>query len=305
MQICRFFDPDMGPRLGLIVGDKVADLTTLDPSGCADMATWLSLSDPIGHLNDLLGQIEPSRLRIDWRELDRKASDIGRHLLAPIDRQEVWGCGITYEQSRDAHMHGAGQGAQFYDQVYDSDRPMLFLKATPHRVVGPNDAIRIRSDSVWTVPEPELTLLLTPSLEIVGYTCGNDVSSRDIEGENPLFRPQAKTYLGCCSLGPAVTILEHPTDPEDLEMSLVVIRDDATVIQGDATTKRMARALDDIVTFLGRDNAYPDGLFLLTGSGIIVPQDFALEPGDKVEISIENIGVLRNSVERIELADQA
>jgi 2-dehydro-3-deoxy-D-arabinonate dehydratase len=301
MQICRFFDPDMGQRLGLVVSDKVADLTTLDPAGCADISTWLSLDDPIGHLRKLRETVEPSRLRIDWRELDRKPSEIARHLLAPIDRQEVWGCGITYEQSRDAHMHGAGLGAHFYDQVYDSERPMLFLKATPHRVVGQNDAIRIRSDSIWTVPEPELTLLLTPDLEIVGFTCGNDVSSRDIEGENPLFRSQAKTYLGCCALGPAITILDQPTDAEDLEMSLVVIRDGATVIQGDATTKRMSRALDDIIVFLGRDNAYPDGLYLMTGSGVIVPQDFSLEPGDIVEITIENIGTLVNTVEQREL----
>jgi 2-dehydro-3-deoxy-D-arabinonate dehydratase len=299
MQICRFYEPDMGPRLGLIVGDKAADLTLLDPIGCADMSSWLALDDPVGHIKKLSESIEPSRLRIEWRELDRRPSDIGRHLLAPIDFQEVWGCGITYSQSREAHMHGTGLGAQFYDQVYDSDRPMLFFKATPHRVVGPNVPIRVRSDSFWTVPEPELTLLLTSELRIVGYTCGNDVSSRDIEGENPLYRPQAKTYLGCCALGPVVTLLDEPGEFEDLEMGLVVVRDGATEIQGDATTKRMSRALDGIVEYLARDNSYPDGLFLMTGSGVIVPQDFSLEPDDIVEIRIENIGTLRNSVERL------
>ncbi len=302
MQICRFYEPDMGPHLGLVLGDKIADLTLLDRTGCDDMSTWLKLEDPIAHVRKLAESIDQSRLRIDWRELDRRPNEIGRHLLAPIDKQEVWGCGIMYAQSRDAHMHGTGQGATFYDQVYDSDRPMIFFKATPHRVVGPNDAIRIRSDSVWTVPEPELTLLLTPDLRIVGYTCGNDVSSRDIEGENPLYRPQAKTYVGCCALGPVITLLEQPTDVEDLEMRLVVIRDGATVIQGDATTKRMARAVDDVIQFVGRDNAYPDGLFLLTGAGIIVPQDFSLEPDDVVEITIEGIGTLRNPVERRSLS---
>jgi 2-dehydro-3-deoxy-D-arabinonate dehydratase len=301
MQICRFMEPDMGPHIGLLVGEgKVADLTLLDPVGCADVATWLRGNDPVGRVHELADKIEPSRVRVEYRELDRRPTEIGRHLLAPLDWQEVWGCGITYEESREAHMHGMGLGAQFYDQVYESDRPMLFFKATPHRVVGPNAAIRVRSDSMWTVPEPELTLILTPDLRIVGYTCGNDVSSRDIEGENPLFRPQAKTYLGCCALGPLITLLDEPRDVEDLEMRLVVIRDGATVIQGDAATSRMSRRFDQIMTFLGRDNAYPDGLFLLTGSGIIVPQDFALEPDDIVEITIETVGTLRNIVERIE-----
>ncbi len=301
MQICRFHDPDRGPRMGLVVGDKVADLTTLDPEGFADVATWLDQDDPVGCVRALADGVDPSRLKIQFRELDRKPSNVGRHLLPPIDLQEVWGCGITYRQSRDAHMHGTGLGAQFYDQVYESDRPMIFFKATPHRVSGPNTPIRVRSDSHWTVPEPELTLVLTPDLKLVGCTCGNDVSSRDIEGENPLFRPQAKTYLGCCGLGPTISLIDEPREIEDLEMGLVVIRDGATVIQGDATTARMSRNLEQVITFLARDNAYPDGLFLLTGAGIIVPQDFSLEPGDVVEITIEDIGTLRNTVQRLEM----
>jgi len=296
MQICRFWEPKLGPRLGLVFGEEVVDLTAIDPIGCADVSCWLKQPDPVDYLRQLAELAERCRVRILMRELDRKPAPIYRYLLPPLDTQEVWGAGVTYERSRTARMGESRGGKLFYDEVYDAKRPELFFKATPHRTAGPNAPIRVRSDSEWTIPEPEFTVLLTPNLVVAGYTCGNDVSSRDIEGENPLYLPQAKTYLDSCALGPVITLPDSLPDPHNVTVSLAVIRDGMTIFHDETNTNRMKRRIPDLVSYLGQDNAFPEGVFLVTGTGIVPPDEFSLEPDDVVEIAIEGIGTLRNPV---------
>ena len=222
-----------------------------------------------------------------------------RRLLAPIQAQEVWAAGVTYFRSRAARMaesESAG-GGDFYDRVYSAERPELFFKATPHRVVGPEAAVRIRRDSKWNVPEPELALLISPGAKILGYTIGNDMSSRDIEGANPLYLPQAKVYDACCALGPAILVSREPI-PASTVVQLMIRRGDEAVFQGSIQLTEMKRGLEELVTFLFRESSFPSGCFLLTGTGIVPPDSFTLAIGDRVEISIDGIGVLANTVEQ-------
>jgi 2-dehydro-3-deoxy-D-arabinonate dehydratase len=188
-----------------------------------------------------------------------------------------------------------------YDRVYDADRPEIFLKATPSRVVGPNGAVGIRSDSGWDVPEPELVLLINARGEVVGYTIGNDVSSRSIEGENPLYLPQAKVYAQCAGLGPVVVLTDEIADPTDLPIKLEIRRGGDVLFSEETGTSRMHRTFEDLVTYLFRGNAFPAGVFLMTGTGIVPPSEFTLQGGDTVTITIEPIGALTNAVDRIEV----
>jgi len=217
-------------------------------------------------------------------------------LLAPIDRHEVWGAGVTYERSKIAREEESAQGGSFYDLVYRAPRPELFFKATPERVVGPGAAVRVRSDTAWCVPEPEVGLVLAPDLSIVGYTAGNDVSARDIEGENPLYLPQAKVYDACCALGPYVTLAGSMPPAGSIGVHLVVTRDGATTVEGRTSVARMARTFEELVRWLGLDNTFPNGAVLLTGTGVVPPDEFSLRPGDLVRITIDGVGVLENSV---------
>ena len=217
-------------------------------------------------------------------------------LLAPIDQQEVWAAGVTYRRSQMARMEESTASASCYDRVYSSPRPELFLKATPHRVVGCGTPIRIRQDSHWTVPEPELTLVLNSKLHLVGFTIGNDVSSRDIEGENPLYLPQAKVYSQCCSLGPCITLLESMPPRSQIGIRLRVTRQGQCAYEGQTDVGQMARSFEDLIDWLGRDNTFPQGAFLLTGTGIVPERSFTLQPGDQVDIEIDGIGCLSNPV---------
>ena len=217
-------------------------------------------------------------------------------ILAPIDAQEVWGAGVTYERSKVAREEESEQAANFYDKVYRAARPELFFKATPSRVVGPGVAIRVRRDSHWCVPEPELALVLCPRLRIVGFTIGNDVSARDIEGENPLYLPQAKMYEGCCALGPAVTLATDVLDATNLTILLTIERGGATAFEGSTSVARMARRFEELIDWLGIDNLFPEGVVLLTGTGIVPPDEFSLQRGDVVTITIDGIGTLTNPV---------
>jgi 2-dehydro-3-deoxy-D-arabinonate dehydratase len=219
-------------------------------------------------------------------------------LLAPLDEQEVWAAGVTYRRSRTARMEESVGAARFYDLVYEAPRPELFFKATPHRVAGPGMPVRIRRDSNWNVPEPELALVLDSQLRLVGFTIGNDMSSRDIEGENPLYLPQAKVYDGCCALGPCITLLIGMPDPENIGISLLIRRRNSAAFAGKTSVAQLARTFDDLVGYLGRDNSFPRGVILLTGTGIVPEDDFTLEPGDVVEITIDGIGTLVNPVVR-------
>ncbi|MCA9157140.1 MAG: fumarylacetoacetate hydrolase family protein [Planctomycetales bacterium] len=217
-------------------------------------------------------------------------------LLPPIDRQEVWAAGVTYKRSQTARMEESEAAASCYDRVYQSPRPEIFFKATPHRVRGSDDALRIRSDATWNVPEPELALVLSPRLQIVGYTIGNDMSSRDIEGDNPLYLPQAKMYDQCCGLGPWITLADSMPPRESLEITLDIQRQGESVFDGQTSVSQMARGLEELVGWLGRDNSFPNGAFLLTGTGIVPDSDFTLQPGDHVHIHITGIGTLSNII---------
>jgi 2-dehydro-3-deoxy-D-arabinonate dehydratase len=218
-------------------------------------------------------------------------------LRAPIGNQEVWAAGVTYFRSRDARMEeskSAG-GGSFYDRVYSAERPELFFKATPHRVVGPYGKVAIRSDASWSVPEPELTLLVSPGGKILGYTIGNDMSSRDIEGENPLYLPQAKVYDRSCALGPCILVSPEPLAPAT-EIRLAILRAEKTIFSGGANLSMLKREPAALVEYLYRDNAFPNGCFLLTGTGIVPPDSFTLKHGDEIRIAIDGIGTLLNFV---------
>jgi 2-dehydro-3-deoxy-D-arabinonate dehydratase len=236
---------------------------------------------------------------IDFRQLFEHGERTGMldQLLPPIQSQEVWAAGVTYFRSRTARMEESKQagGGDFYDRVYNADRPELFFKASPHRVVGDQQPIRIRSDSKWNVPEPELTLAVSVSGRIFGYTIGNDVSSRDIEGENPLYLPQAKCYVGSCALGPCILVSDEPPDPTT-PIRMTIRRGDSIAFEGSTNVSQMRRRPVELVEWLFRGNAFPSGVFLMTGTGVIPPDDFSLRSGDRVEIEIPPIGTLVNQV---------
>lgn len=217
-------------------------------------------------------------------------------LLAPIDHQEVWGSGVTYHRSKIARQEESKSGGSFYDLVYTAERPELFFKATQYRTVGPGEAIRVRKDSNWCVPEPELTLVLSSGLEIIGVTIGDDVSARDIEGENPLYLPQAKVYDACCALGPAIVPLTSLPERAATKIRVEIDRNGRCVVDESTTLDQMKRELTELVHWLGRDSTFPAGAFLMTGTGIVPPDDFSLIDGDQVRISITGIGTLANSV---------
>jgi 2-dehydro-3-deoxy-D-arabinonate dehydratase len=236
------------------------------------------------------------------RLTDAEASDEYRlwtetQLLAPVGKQEVWASGVTYLRSRDARMEESKKsgGDNFYDRVYDAERPELFFKATPERVVASGGAVRIRQDSTWDVPEPELTLFITESGKIVGYTCGNDMSSRSIEGENPLYLPQAKTYDGSAALGPCLYVPESPISLET-QIQLQILRDDQAVFDNSIAINQMKRQHTELVSFLFRECSFPNGCYLMTGTGIVPPDTFTLSSGDEIRITIDGIGTLVNTV---------
>ncbi|WP_145018386.1 fumarylacetoacetate hydrolase family protein [Paenibacillus sp. Y412MC10] len=221
-------------------------------------------------------------------------------LLTPVDAPEVWAAGVTYQRSREARNYEATGGRMdaetFYDKVYDAVRPEIFLKSTAARTVGPNQDVTLRSDSVWQIPEPELGLVLAGDGTIVGYTAGNDMSCRDIEGENPLYLPQAKIWRKSCSIGPAIRLADTVEDPYDFSIVCQIYREGLVVVESEASTSQLNRKLDELVRFLAADNDLFDGTVLLTGTAIVPPADFTLAPGDRIEISISGIGTLVNHV---------
>jgi 2-dehydro-3-deoxy-D-arabinonate dehydratase len=228
----------------------------------------------------------------------KPAEDVMPHdVLPPIGSQEVWAAGVTYYRSRNARMEEskAAGGGDFYDRVYQAARPELFFKASAHRVVGPDAKVAIRDDATWSVPEPELTLFVTPRGKIAGYTVGNDMSSRDIEGENPLYLPQAKVYDRSCALGPCLLIQDEPL-PAATEIALEIRRDGAVAFSGATTLKEMKRRPEELVEYLYRNNSFQHGCFLLTGTGVVPPDGFTLKLGDEIRITIPPIGTLVNTV---------
>jgi 2-dehydro-3-deoxy-D-arabinonate dehydratase len=235
------------------------------------------------------------------RKITGTASSAGSELingvLAPIGQQELWACGVTYLRSkigRQEESKDAG-GGDFYARVYEAERPEVFFKSTPHRVVGPNQKVRIRKDSTWDVPEPELTLVVTSSGKIVGYTIGNDMSSRSIEGENPLYLPQAKTYDACAAVGPCIYVTDQPLN-NGTNIRLEINRNGSGVFEGNVPLSQMKRTPEELASFVFRECTFPYGCFIMTGTGIVPEHDFTLQSGDEIKISIDGIGQLVNVV---------
>jgi 2-dehydro-3-deoxy-D-arabinonate dehydratase len=241
---------------------------------------------PLHELRESLSRARPNEAIVDGA------------IEAPIQSQEVWAAGVTYQRSREARAEES-VNADPYDRVYSAARPELFFKATPNRVRGPGQKVAIRADSSWDVPEPELAVVCNSRREVIGYTIGNDVSSRSIEGENPLYLPQAKVYDGCCALGPAIA-LAWEFDPADKTIALEILRDGTVLFRSETNTAAMRRPIAELLEYLHRHQQFKYGCILLTGTGIVPPREFTLQPADEVMIRIEGIGVLHNEVERVE-----
>lgn len=279
MKLVKFQTGD-AVRVGILDGQRI---TPLQVSQVASLGELLELPDP-------------AAVAEAAREADSIALD-DVELLPPIDTQEVWAAGVTYKRSQAARMEESEAAASCYDRVYASPRPELFMKATPRRVSGPGQPLRIRVDSEWNVPEPELALVINSRNELVGCTVGNDMSSRDIEGENPLYLPQAKVYDQCCGLGPCVTLAAAmPANRAEIGIRLTIRRDGEVAFAGETNVDQMARTFDDLISWLVRDNTMPAGAFLLTGTGVVPASDFTLLAGDTVDIEIDGIGVLSNPI---------
>jgi 2-dehydro-3-deoxy-D-arabinonate dehydratase len=280
MQLCKVQTETGQARVGIFESGHVQLL-----EGLASLSDILHADNPAAVVRDLVDDDTP-QLPLDEVTL-----------LAPIDRQEVWAAGVTYKRSQEARERESAGAGSFYDKVYSAPRPELFLKATPHRVAGPGERVRIRRDSRWNVPEPELTLVISPRLKLVGYTAGNDMSSRDIEGENPLYLPQAKVYDHSCALGPVITLAEAMPPLSQVAIRLIIERRGQSVFDGSTSVGQMKRTPQELIDWLGRDNSFPAGVFLLTGTGIVPPDDFTLAAEDRVSIDITGVGRLTNTVE--------
>jgi 2-dehydro-3-deoxy-D-arabinonate dehydratase len=298
MKLVRFYLPGDRPRLGQLVGDRVYDLTASALPALSSLAALLQASTE-APLAELVSQVDLANLPSHaYAELDRAPVPDAAYLLPPVDRQEVWAAGVTYAWSREARVREA-VSKEIYVKVYEAERPELFFKALPDKVAGPNGWVGIRGDSAWNVPEPELAVVINPALQIVGYTVGNDMSSRDIEGENPLYLPQAKVYRHSCALGPAIAVEDGTFDVTQLAIRLDIQRDDAIVYSGETSTAQIHRRLADLAAYLGRYEDFPHGAVLLTGTGIVPEDTFTLQDEDQVIIEIEQVGVLRNAVRQM------
>jgi 2-dehydro-3-deoxy-D-arabinonate dehydratase len=286
MQLCKVQLGSGEVRVGAVADGHVRFLDLEDYVGMRTLSDVLHSDNPASVARDL---IDDSARNLPLRDLT---------LLAPLDHQEVWAAGVTYKRSQKARERESAGAARFYDLVYSAARPELFLKATPHRVAGPGDRVRVRRDSRWSVPEPELALVLSPRLKLVAYTIGNDMSARDIEGENPLYLPQAKIYDHSCALGPVITLSEDMPPLDRVMIRLIIERRGQRVFEEATSLTAMARPLTDLIHWLGKENSFPHGVILLTGTGIVPPDDFSLVAEDVVHIDITGIGRLTNVVEQ-------
>jgi 2-dehydro-3-deoxy-D-arabinonate dehydratase len=298
MRIARVWVPGQGARLGACEDGTVRVLV---PSGAPALESFEALAQLARrarrHLIETVQQLRREGPAYSYRDLDRSPSPDVPHLLLPVVPPEVWAAGVTYERSREARL-AETTTVGIYDKVYEAERPEVFLKATASRCVGPNVPVGIRADSRWTVPEPELGVVLGVEGEVLGYTLGNDMSARDIEGENPLYLPQTKIYRACCSLGPTVLVTDEPVEGR-LALWCRIRRGNREVFRGDISTSRLRRPIAELIAYLRRANDIPPMTVLLTGTGIVPPDEFACEEGDLIEIGAEEIGVLRNSAVRV------
>lgn len=296
MYLFRFTAADGAAHLG-IEDDNGGryDASAILPDQFASVGVWLASDDPVGAAQTA------ARIGADERRAGATfyvPPDVP--LLAPVDVSEVWASGVTYARSKSARMEESKEsgGGDFYDRVYDADRPELFFKSAGWRVVHPGAPVRIRRDSTWNVPEPEMVLVLSARGNIVGVTAGNDMSSRSIEGENPLYLPQAKTYDGACALGPMIRLIEAPDSSElsALPITLTIRRGGETVFAGETSTAQMKRSPQELAEWLFRETAFPQGALLFTGTGIIPEDVFTLRSGDVVTITLEGVPALTNTV---------
>lgn len=282
MKLCRFKNSNEEVRIGLLTGDD--ELTDLTAAGITRLADILESPDPCADLTTLTGKNLP---RLDLAAVT---------LLAPVDRQEVWAAGVTYLRSKNARMEESDFSASAYDRVYDAVRPEIFFKSLAEKVVAPGEAVGIRSDASWSVPEPELALVINSRGEIVGHTIGNDMSSRDIEGENLLYLPQAKTYRRSCALGPWINLGTSEAAAREWDIHLEILRNGEPAFSGETSVSQIKRGFGELAEFLFRCQDFPHGAVLLTGTGVVPPDTFTLREKDEVVIRITGIGTLRNPV---------
>jgi len=282
MKLCRFLHPDGVARIGAVTDP--ATLLDLTAAGLPDLTTLLEADDPLAGLRNLI-KANPPSVGLD-----------GIQLLAPVERQEVWAAGVTYLRSKSARMEESDFSASAYDRVYAAERPELFFKSLAEKVVAPGGQVGIRRDATWNVPEPELALVLNSRGEIVGHTIGNDMSSRDIEGENLLYLPQAKTYHRSCALGPWIVLGTTEAQAREWDIRMAIHRAGENVFAGETSVGQIKRRFDELAGYLFRSQCFPHGAVLLTGTGIIPPEQFTLHEGDRVRIEVTGIGGLQNTV---------
>jgi 2-dehydro-3-deoxy-D-arabinonate dehydratase len=281
MKLCRFQTQDK-VHIGLFADDEM--ITDLTAAGVTALTPLLEREDLVAHLRSLAAQnlpeISPSEVR----------------LLPPVEKQEVWAVGVTYLRSKKARMEESDFSATAYDKVYDAPRPELFFKSMPEKVVGSGDAVGIRSDAKWNVPEPELALVLNSRGRVIGYTVGNDMSSRDIEGENLLYLPQAKIYDRACAVGPCIEVAASEEEARGWTIAVQISRGGQAVFSGQTSVSQIKRTFTEMAEYLFRSQTFPHGAVLLTGTGVVPGDDFTLNVGDVVRIEISGIGFLENSV---------
>lgn len=281
MKICRFRSGNDAIHVGLVTNDVVRPLS---PVGIITLEPLLESSDPVRQIKDINVETLP---RLPLSEVQ---------LCVPVERQEVWAAGVTYLRSKAARMEESEFSASAYDRVYDAVRPEIFFKSLPEKVVPTGEPVGIRSDAQWNVPEPELALVMNSRGKIVGYTIGNDMSSRDIEGENLLYLPQAKTYHRSCALGPWITLGTSEAMTRDWKIKLEIQRKGQSAFAGETSVSQIKRSFQELAEFLYRCQVFPHGAVLLTGTGIVPSESFTLQVGDDIDIEISGIGTLRNAV---------
>jgi 2-dehydro-3-deoxy-D-arabinonate dehydratase len=284
MKLCRFQIASGRISVGLVV----------------DEATLLDLSSEIETLTDLFesGELQSQLATLEKKRFPHYAlHDVRLH--APVERQEIWAVGVTYLRSKNARMEESDFSATAYDKVYDAARPELFFKSLPEKVVGHQDSVGIRSDAKWSVPEPELAFVINSHAQIVGFTIGNDMSSRDIEGENLLYLPQAKIYERSCAIGPFITVGATEPEARTWEIKMTITRTGKPVFQGETSVNQIKRSFGELVEYLFRSQVFPHGAILLTGTGIVPPDDFSLREQDHVRIYISGVGALENVVVKV------
>ncbi|MGA2666131.1 MAG: fumarylacetoacetate hydrolase family protein [Nitrososphaerales archaeon] len=286
MKLCRFQSAN-GIHFGELRDGWLYDLTGVDPVEFRDLESAYTMAG--SDVSVMVSRIE------DGAKKARKTRFEERLLRIPVESPEIWGAGVTYLRSRQARETET-KSKGIYDRVYDAVRPEIFVKDTGLRCRGPGEEICVRSDSKWSVPEPELTVVFDEETRVVGYTVGNDVSSRDIEGENPLYLAQAKVYRGSSAIGPVVTTADEVPEPQKLEIKMRIARDGKVAFKGAVNTSQMKRSIPELADYLGRDNVLRRFTLLMTGTSIVPPDDFTLKGGDEVEIEIEGLGTLRNPV---------